>query len=122
MFEYVESRDFTLIILDEILKGTNSQDKLNGSMLVLEELSKHPVSGIVATHDLGITRLEEKHPGMFRNYCFEIELSDEMRYSYKIGRDIAEQSACEMRKRVSMLVFIDVMCLYKWGHVVAALR
>lgn len=89
MFEYVESRDFTLIILDEILKGTNSQDKLNGSMLVLEELSKHPVSGIVATHDLGITRLEEKHPGMFRNYCFEIELSDEMRYSYKIGRGVA---------------------------------
>ena len=89
MFEYVESRDFTLIILDEILKGTNSQDKLNGSMLVLEELSKHPVSGIVATHDLGITKLEEKHPGMFRNYCFEIDLSDEMRYSYKIGRGVA---------------------------------
>ena len=107
MFEYVESRDFTLIILDEILKGTNSQDKLNGSMLVLEELSKHPVSGIVATHDLGITRLEEKHPGMFRNYCFEIELLVQDRagsspqherfppYRNYAWENIAEKSTCD---------------------------
>lgn len=57
MLEYVRSREFTLIILDEILKGTNSLDKLKGSMLVLEELSKYAVSGIIATHDLAIAEL-----------------------------------------------------------------
>mgnify|MGYP002530463911 CR=1 FL=1 len=41
----------TLIILDEILKGTNSLDKLNGSRKFLEAIAKQPVSGIIATHD-----------------------------------------------------------------------
>ena len=89
MLEHVKSHDYTLIILDEILKGTNSADKLNGSMLVLNELSRHEISGIVATHDLGITKLEETAPDRFTNYCFEIELSEKIRYSYKIRRGVA---------------------------------
>lgn len=89
MLEHVKSHDYTLIILDEILKGTNSADKLNGSMLVLNELSRHEISGIVATHDLGITKLEETAPDRFTNYCFEIELSGEIQYSYKIRRGVA---------------------------------
>lgn len=58
MLEYVKSHTYTLVILDEILKGTNSGDKLKGSLLILEEVSRHDVSGIIATHDLGITDLE----------------------------------------------------------------
>ena len=48
----------TLIILDEILKGTNSLDKLNGSRKFLEAISKQPVSGIIATHDLELSKME----------------------------------------------------------------
>lgn len=89
MLEHVKSYGYTLIILDEILKGTNSADKLNGSILMLNELSRHEISGIVATHDLGITKLEETSPDRFTNYCFEIELSEKIRYSYKIRRGVA---------------------------------
>ena len=77
MLEHVKSHTYTLVILDEILKGTNSSDKLKGSMLILEELSRHEVSGIIATHDLGITDLENRYPDKFLNYCFEIEIQSD---------------------------------------------
>ena len=89
MLEHIRSHTYTLVILDEILKGTNSGDKLKGSLLILEELSRHEVSGIIATHDLGITDLENRYPGKFLNYCFEIGLSDTIQFSYKISRGVA---------------------------------
>ncbi len=89
MLEHIRSHTYTLVILDEILKGTNSGDKLKGSLLILEEVSRHDVSGIIATHDLGITDLENRYPDKFLNYCFEIGLSDTIRFSYKISRGVA---------------------------------
>ena len=90
----------TLIILDEILKGTNSVDKLNGSRLFLEAISKLPVSGVIATHDLELSKMEDehggkaigsdKHEGRFHNYCFEIDLGTDVTYTYKIGKGIAK--------------------------------
>lgn len=79
--------EHTLIILDEILKGTNSLDKLNGSRLFLQEISRLPVSGIIATHDLELSKLESER---FHNYCFEINLSDKITYTYKITPGVAK--------------------------------
>ena len=79
----------TLIILDEILKGTNSLDKLNGSRLFLEAVAKLPVTGIIATHDLELSKMEDDAPGRFHNWCFEIELADNITYTYKITRGVA---------------------------------
>ena len=79
----------TLIILDEILKGTNSLDKLNGSRLFLEAVSALPVTGVIATHDLELSRMTEEHPDRFHNYCFEIQLSNEITYTYRITPGVA---------------------------------
>ena len=79
----------TLIILDEILKGTNSLDKLNGSRKFLEAISKLPVSGIIATHDLELSKMENDPSGKFHNFCFEIDLGTDVTYTYKIQRGVA---------------------------------
>lgn len=79
----------TLIILDEILKGTNSLDKLNGSRLFLESISSLPVSGVIATHDLELSKMEYSDPEHFHNYCFEVELGDDVTYSYRITPGVA---------------------------------
>lgn len=79
----------TLIILDEILKGTNSADKLNGSRMFLEAISQKHVSGIIATHDLALSAMADQHPMRFHNYCFEIALSEPIAYSYKITPGVA---------------------------------
>ena len=79
----------TLIILDEILKGTNSLDKLNGSRLFLESISRMPVTGVIATHDLELSRMAESCPDCFHNYCFEIDLGTDVTYTYKIQPGVA---------------------------------
>ena len=79
----------TMIILDEILKGTNSLDKLNGSRKFLEAIAKQPVSGIIATHDLELSKMENDASGKFHNYCFEIDLGTDVTYTYKIQKGVA---------------------------------
>lgn len=86
---HVRSHAFTLVILDEILKGTNSEDKLRGSGIFLKELSRYNVSVMVATHDLQLTALEEEAPETYTNYRFEIGLSEEITYSYRMERGVA---------------------------------
>ena len=91
----------TLIILDEILKGTNSADKLNGSRMFLEAMSKMPVTGIIATHDLELSKMADQYPQRFHNYCFEIGLGDVVSYSYKITPGVARnQNATFLLKEI----------------------
>ena len=91
----------TLIILDEILKGTNSADKLSGSRMFLEAISELPVTGIIATHDLELSKMADNCPDRFHNYCFEIELKDDVAYSYKITPGVARnQNATYLLKRL----------------------
>ena len=89
LIEYCRHNRRTLIILDEILKGTNSLDKLNGSRLFLKYISHLPVSGVIATHDLELSKMSEEHPRHFYNYCFEIELAEHITYTYKITPGVA---------------------------------
>jgi hypothetical protein len=79
------------IILDEILKGTNSTDKLNGSKRFLTRLLQLPVSGLVATHDLELGRLEKEYPENFKNTCFEIAIDgNEIDYDYKLKSGVSQ--------------------------------
>ncbi|QTV04876.1 MutS-related protein [Faecalibacter bovis] len=77
------------IILDEILKGTNSQDKLIGSQKFLEKLmkSKTNLTCFIATHDLELTKMESDFPDHIINYCFELKNVDENYFSdYKLRK------------------------------------
>ena len=79
------------IILDEMLKGTNSHDKLNGSLKFLIRLLELPVSGIIATHDLALGDLAVSYPANFQNLCFEIEHTESgITYDYKLKDGISK--------------------------------
>ena len=91
----------SLIILDEILKGTNSLDKLNGSHLFLQYIAERNVTGVIATHDLELSKMENEYVGRFHNYCFEIELGEDITYSYKITKGVARnQNATYLLKGI----------------------
>ena len=97
----------TLIILDEILKGTNSLDKLNGSRLFLQSVTSLPITGIIATHDLELSKMQQEHPDRFHNYCFEIQLSDEITYTYRLSEGVARnQNATYLLKNILKKAFI----------------
>ncbi|MBQ9637222.1 MAG: DNA mismatch repair protein MutS [Prevotella sp.] len=89
LIETCRQNRHTLIILDEILKGTNSLDKLNGSQLFLQSVATLPVTGIIATHDLELSKMEQEYPDRFHNYCFEIQLSDKITYTYRLSEGVA---------------------------------
>lgn len=90
LINYIMDNNGTLIILDEILKGTNSKDKLNGSIMFLNKIQKLPVSGVIATHDLALSELEHINPKTYLNYCFEINLQTTQMYSYKIQKGVCK--------------------------------
>ena len=101
LLEYCRTHRHTLIILDEILKGTNSLDKLNGSRMFLEAVSRMPVSGVIATHDLELSRMADDETGRFGNWCFEISLADEITYTYKITPGVARnQNATHLLRAI----------------------
>jgi DNA mismatch repair ATPase MutS len=91
MLDELASGRRLLILLDEILKGTNSIDKLNGSMKLLERLIAGEYPVVLATHDLKLTELENQYPRSVSNYCFEIEIvKDEMKFDYRLRRGVTQ--------------------------------
>lgn len=85
-----QQEDKVFIILDEMLKGTNSVDKLNGSLAFLKRILSYPISGLVATHDLALGELADDFPEHFFNVCFEIVHSgSQITYDYKLHLGIS---------------------------------
>jgi hypothetical protein len=81
----LRNREPLLVILDEMLKGTNSDDKLKGSQNVIRELVSLNATTILATHDVQLTAMEIELPGHVENYCFEITHDgDELVFDYKL--------------------------------------
>ena len=81
-----------LILLDEILKGTNSTDKQAGSVALVKQLVDHPCMVLIATHDLALGELENEYPGRVGNYSFEANIEhDQLFFDYKLKRGIAQK-------------------------------
>lgn len=80
-----------IILLDEILKGTNSADKLYGSTGLVQEFLEHDCLCVIATHDLELGKLEEKHKGQVSNYCFESTINgNKLQFDYRLQKGIAQ--------------------------------
>ena len=71
--------DRYFIILDEILKGTNSTDKAIGSKKFVEKLVAGNATGIIATHDLSLCEVSESIPKV-KNYFFDARIEDDELY------------------------------------------
>jgi len=83
VLDRLENGEKIFVILDEMLKGTNSADKLNGSRELIRKLLELKAVALIATHDLKISEMEEEYPQMVFNKCFEIKLeNDEMIFDY----------------------------------------
>jgi hypothetical protein len=94
-----------LIILDEILKGTNSVDKLQGSQKLVKRLIGKNASAIIATHDLKLTEMANEYPEAIKNQCFEIEISNnEMHFDYKLHAGVTNtMNATFLMKKMGII-------------------
>lgn len=94
------------IILDEILKGTNSMDKQKGSFDLIRQFMQLKANGIIATHDLLLGSLIKQFPEEIRNYCFEADIKDnELTFSYKLREEVAQNmNACFLMKKMGIIL------------------
>lgn len=88
----LETGQEIFVILDELLKGTNSKDKLQGSELFLEKLIQYKTAfGMIATHDLDLTNMAIQYPDKIKNICFEIIIKDDkMTFDYKLRPGVTQ--------------------------------
>jgi len=78
------------VILDEILKGTNSTDKAIGSKKFVQKLVASNSTGIIATHDLSLCDIEKDLP-QIQNYYFDAEIvNDELHFDYKLKQGVCK--------------------------------
>ncbi|NLV18927.1 MAG: hypothetical protein GXY51_05530 [Bacteroidetes bacterium] len=91
--------------LDEILKGTNSEDKSLGSKIFIDKLIELGGSGLIATHDLSLGALEVKYPDRIINKCIEVEIDGEIIHFDYILRDgvASKKNAVLLMKQMGIL-------------------
>lgn len=94
-----------LILLDEVLKGTNTTDKQKGSRGLIEKSVRHDVLCFIATHDLALGKMEDEHKGKVVNYCFESYIKDlELTFDYSIRPGLAKNmNASFLMKKMGIM-------------------
>jgi ABC-type multidrug transport system fused ATPase/permease subunit len=82
------------VLLDEILKGTNSDDKRLGTMKVVEKMVQKNAIGAIATHDLEVCSISSQYPSQLSNYCFEVEIiNNDLFFDYKLRAGICKNKS-----------------------------
>jgi len=106
LIEKLRKGEKLFILLDEILKGTNSADKHKGSKVVLEQIIDLNGTGIIATHDLELAKSEEKYPENIKNKCFEVEINGaEIFFDYKLVDGITKKmNATLLMKQMGIII------------------
>jgi len=106
IIEVLKTEERVFVILDEILKGTNSRDKHFGSEMFIRQLIEEDCGGLIATHDLELNSLEKEFPDRVINYCFEVQIDKhEFIYDYKLRRGVCQtMNATELMKKMGISI------------------
>ncbi|MEO5948129.1 MAG: hypothetical protein ABIP79_15030 [Chitinophagaceae bacterium] len=104
IIDAVYANEKAFLLLDEILRGTNSADRHTGSSALLKQLIKHNAAGIVATHDLELAKLSEDFPANIHNYHFDVKVNnDELYFDYKLNKGICRSmNASILMKKIGI--------------------
>ncbi len=88
--EEAKSSEAIFIIIDEMLRGTNSKDKHYGSVELTKNLIELEANGIIATHDVLLGDLANTYPDNINNKRFEVEIiNDKLIFDYKLKKGVS---------------------------------
>ncbi len=93
------------VLLDEILRGTNSDDKRNGTIEVVKKVIAKNAIGAIATHDIEVCLTTNEYPETLTNKCFEVEIhNDVLNFDYKLRDGICKnKSATFLMKKMGVI-------------------
>lgn len=82
------------VLLDEILRGTNSDDKRNGTIEVVKKIISKKAIGAIATHDIEVCLTTNEYPETLTNQCFEVEIqNNDLHFDYKLRNGICKNKS-----------------------------
>ncbi|OXA93388.1 MutS-related protein [Flavobacterium hercynium] len=82
------------VLLDEILRGTNSDDKRNGTIEVVKKIIAKKAVGAIATHDIEVCLTTNEYPDILMNQCFEVQIqNNELHFDYKLRNGICQNKS-----------------------------
>lgn len=91
IIEAVNTHKPVFILLDEILRGTNSLDRHVGSVALLKQFIQHNAVAVIATHDIELAKLETDYPLAVQNYHFDVQAKgNELYFDYKLKEGICQ--------------------------------
>ena len=104
IIEAVNRNEKVFLLLDEILRGTNSADRHIGSKALIKQLIHHQAAGVLATHDLELAKMAETYPDNIQNYHFDVQVAnDELYFDYKLKRGICQSmNASILMKKIGI--------------------
>ena len=98
-------RERCFVLLDEVLRGTNSEDKQHGTIKIIEKLLSLKALGVLATHDIEVCNLTNHYPELLQNKCFESEISkEELTFDYKLRDGVCKnKNATFLMKKLGII-------------------
>ena len=82
------------VLLDEILRGTNSDDKRTGTIAVVKKMIAGQAIGAIATHDIEVCNITTEHPEQLVNRCFEANIeNNNLYFDYKLRDGICKNKS-----------------------------
>lgn len=104
--------DRSFVLIDEMLRGTNSRDKYLGSKVFIEKMIEQKTPALFATHDLQLSEMVISNPKEVRNYHFDIQITEgEMNFDYKL-----KHGACKTFNAAILLKQIGLSLKEQEGH------
>jgi membrane protein implicated in regulation of membrane protease activity len=100
----VEKQGNVFVLLDEILKGTNSKDKEEGSYLFMEKLQRLGAKGIIATHDLSLCGLAVKKDVFFTAHFDSLIENENLSFDYTIKPGVCKNMNASFLLRKMQLI------------------
>jgi len=100
----IKTNDNCLLLLDELLRGTNTTDRNLGSVAIIKQFLKYNAVGIVATHDLSIADMIKQFPEQVRNFNFDVNVkNDELFFDYKLKEGVCNSfNATLLMKKIGI--------------------
>ncbi|MES2649593.1 MAG: hypothetical protein V4717_22130 [Bacteroidota bacterium] len=91
--ESANAGDKIFILIDEMLRGTNTLDRHTGSVALIKQLLRQGAVGIIASHDIALASLEQEYPGQLSNYHFDSTIiNEEIVFDYKIKDGVCKST------------------------------
>lgn len=89
ILDAVNQKEKAIILIDEMLRGTNAEDRRIGSHGLINQLIRHGAVGVIASHDTGLSAFKDQYPDLVQTYYFDSHLEgDEIKFDYTLKEGI----------------------------------